>query len=366
MGAAAPPQAQSAPVAQHVPSPQNPTAHQVATTATPVAQAPAAQPSGVQQPARPPASALAPPKTSKTRLDDLPVYDVDVDEKAGQASAFSVKFIAVGVFLLAAGVLFGTIASSAGHTRAQYNAQKEGAQKLQKDLEPKLKEADKLIAAIKVLSPTQPDAKITELMDKIDFVPPAGMFSGSALLVGSSNIDNIVRFQSKAFVLKEAIKQHHRLTSKTDAKELKGLIKNNKIISGNQNLAIIYDYKQLLEHIKSKAADKKFKPSVGRVVSVPKFKVDKKGEVKYEGLVSKGTGKWSVRGMIPISIGDIFKSGGENALLRYQKRVNYLKYYASELEKSKQGLLDEIKKISSRPDAPIISFTSAASSEPSS
>ncbi len=324
--------------------------------ADPYAQQPqqaAARPTGPRG-GPPKGVSTGPPKALKSPVDMGPVLDVEVDETAGQASTFSPQFIGIIVGALVLGVVFGVVYSSSSQARELYNAQQADADGIRKRITPKIEGATKVVNAIKALVETKPNFAAAAALTKVDFVPDGSLFNGGRILIGAENVYNLTQFQAKAAILKEAIKSHNTLTLR-DKEELEALLANNKLLSGNQKFAVIYNYKKLLEHLKNKRDDKAFKPAVGRLVNIKEFVVDDKGEVTYTRIDNKNEGAWSVRGTIPLDVSDILKAGGENALQRYEARVKYLKFYASELSKSTDGILPALSQLADR---------DAASAEP--
>ena len=63
-------------------------------------------------------------------------------------------------------------------------------------------------------------------------------------------------------------------------------------------------------------------------------------------------------------LAEILKTAGaNNALTRYARRVNNLKFYAQDLDKSMTSIEDNLNKIAERDDAPIIQVTAAEKAE---
>ena len=226
---------------------------------------------------------------------------------------------------------------------------------------PKLVETKKAVGLVSQMIPTKPDFAGATAAAAVDFVPGGGVFSGNGIRIGGDNIFSITQFQSKAAMFKRALEDHDRMTNKVDKEELDQLLGGNAdLLDGNQRFAVLYQHEVLLDHVKEERADDQYLPPNGSMVKITAFKVDEDGNVSYQSLNNNEERKISVRNVIPIKSGEILKTAGaNNALTRYARRVNTLKFYAQDIDKSMTGIEDNLNKLAERVDAPIIQVTSA-------
>ena len=282
-----------------------------------------------------------------------------MDESAGQRSAFSPAFIGLVAGAVVLGAILGYFFASSSQAKRMYNAQTEAAKQVRDRVKPSVEAAKQIngqIAKIAQASAT-PDYESAAKLVELKFVPEASSINS---LVGGSNTYNINQFMAKASVLQQLLKQHNHLTNNVDRKELEELVKNNEIVQGNKKFAVIYNYKTLLDHLQSKKTDAEYKPTEGRLVAIEKFEVDEKGEVSFLNLSDNKQATYSVRGVIPLNVNEILKTGGQNALQRYKQRVETLRFYAEDLDKSTQGLLEGLDKLADRGEAPFIQLSSSS------
>lgn len=338
---------QPEPVAVQQPAPQ------AAPQAAPVHQGP---PPGAKPIIGPPPGAK--PPTARPAYESQPILDIPVDETAGQRSTFSPAFLALVGGTLVMGLVMGYIFASSSQLKRLYNAQTEAAKTSRERIKPSMEEAKKVIAQVKGLAKdtTKPNYEVAASLAESKFVPDPGAVNS---MIGGSNSYNINQFMAKASVLKQMLKQHNYMTNTVDKAELEELVKNNDILQGSKQFAVIYNYKILLEHLKSGGDDKGFKPTEGRLVAIDKWEVDDKGEVSFKNLADNKEASFSVKGVIPLNVSEILKTGGQNALQRYKQRVETLAFYAEDLDKGMGGLVEGLDKLADRGEAPFIQLTAS-------
>ncbi len=355
---------ESAPTAQQ-PRPSASSLAQSAASAQPQRAAESAahqQPSGPpqagQRPIGPPPGAKRPkPKRSRPNLEDLPVQDVDIDESVTESSMFSPQFIVVMVGMLGLGLLFGIFGTRAQQARGIYANQTRAATKVRDRVKPKVETARDLADTVAKMNPTEPDFELAAALPEEDFVPGPGVLGSGAAYIGGDNVYNITQFQSKAAAFEQMLKRHNYMTNTVDKEELKQLIEGNELLQGDKNFAVRFNYDQLLNHLKAQEPATAYKPRPGSLVLVEEFKVDEEGNVAYQTPGGESSGKESVRAIVPLDKSEILKTGGQNALQRYKRRVDVLKYYALDLQKSTSGLLAGLDTLADRGDPPLLQFS---------
>jgi len=150
------------------------------------------------------------------------------------------------------------------------------------------------------------------------------------------------------------LKQHDRLTNKVDKEELEKLMKDNKVLN-ESGFGVLFDFKYTLNN----GGNDNYRPKMGTLVAFKKMD-EKSHEVEVEFLGSGEKGKVPVQGFIPIDKGQILKTGGQNALQRYQQRVRRLKFQAKKIAKYRDGFMAPIDKVADRGDAPLVQFGSGS------
>jgi len=322
----------------------------------------------------PPPGASGPPPTARPKVKEpkpapapLPVMDVDVDEEAGKASTFSPQFIALVGAAVVLGIVFGYMFAVSSQSRKLYAARKRDAEDIKTKISGDLDEARKVFGIIAALDPNKPDFDAVEKLNNIEFVPSGALFTGESILIGGENVSNLTIFQSKAAVLKEYIKEHHRMTLERDRKELVELMKSNEALQENKAFAVIFVPGAIIdlanENRDDLTKDKGFKPPRGTIVALPPgADSNDEGEVPYIDLNSKKEGTWPVRGLLPISIDQIVKTGDQNALQRHAQRVKALKFFAIEMSKASSGIIQGLDRVVD-PDAASSSSSNEAPAE---
>ena len=224
-------------------------------------------------------------------------------------------------------------------------------------VEPKIEASKDVAKKVASLDPTSPNFEAASALAAMEFAPEPGVLGAGAAYVGGDNVYNVTEFQGKALAFKQLLTRHDYMTNKVDKEELEQLVQGNELLQGNKNFAVRYNYKQLVNHLKDQGDDKTYKPLPGSLVLIDEFKVDDDGQVGYQSLSNNQKVTESVRGIIPIEKTEIFKTGGQNALQRYERRVKVLKYYAQDLEKATTGIVDGLGELAHRGEAPLLQLS---------
>lgn len=318
--------------------------------------APAAQqPAPAPQPTGPPPGAKRPPR-GRRDLSQLPVEHVEIDESVVEQKLFSPAALGIMAGMLAIGLIFGTFGSKASQARSVYDAQTKAANTVREDVKPFVETAQKVADKATKLDPTKPQYDVIKALADEKFVPPPSLMGGNAAFIGGDNVYNVTQFAAKATTFKQLLDRHNYET-KIDKEELDQLLEGNELLQGNKKFAVLYNHKQLLEHLKGKSDDKDFKPGAGRLVMLEKFETDEEGNVTYESLANKSEGQINVKNIIPIEKSEMIKTGGQNALQRYKRRVEVIRFYAADLKKSTSGLVEGLSAVADRGGAPLIQLS---------
>lgn len=196
--------------------------------------------------------------------------------------------------------------------------------------------------AIQKLSETSVDFEAADALAKKEFSVTGNVFSNNRLLLGPVAIDNVTSYAVDTTLLKTMLNEHARMTTKVDREELEQLEKDNKVLE-NEYFGVVFDYKYIL----SRGGDENYTPKPGQLVVAkgqPEGE-DGKGKVNVEFLGTAQPRAVELQGFIPLSKAQILKSGGGNAMTRYQKRARQIKFQSSKIAKYAEGVPVSLKKV---------------------
>lgn len=282
--------------------------------------------------------------------------DVEIDESVVEKGLFSPATIGIMAGMLVVGLVFGSFGSKASQARSVYDAQTRAAGTVRDDVKPFVDKATEVAGKAAKLDPTKPNYELVAQLAGEKFVPPPGLMGGNAAFIGGDNVYNVTTFAAKATTFKQLLDRHNYQT-KIDKEELDQLLEGNELLQGNKKFAVLYNHKQLLAHLKDKKDDKDFKPGGGRLVLLEKFETDDEGNVTYESLANKSEGQVNVKNIIPLEKSEMIKTGGQNALQRYKRRVEVIRFYAADLTKSTNGLIEGLAAVADRGSAPLLQLS---------
>jgi hypothetical protein len=304
---------------------------------------------------RPPAAAMKP----KPAPEPAPVvYDAGPEIPLGKDKTFEPKTLALFGIMLAVGLFFGYASSQTLHFRKLSADRQRDALKVHDSLKPPIDTmTNELLPAIAKLDPSKPDYEAAGKLALVEFIPDPGALGGNQILIGSSNVYNITQTMGKAMALRELLKQHNELTNKTDKKELEDLMANNAVLQTNDSFAVIFNYKSIIEALgqtrgDAKAASAGYVPPAGRLVTFARQDISPEGDIKVKFAGSNSESVSPIFGVVVVDKNEMLKSGGQNALARYSRRVQTLKFYAKDLENTSNGLLTGLKQIAEGGEVP--------------
>lgn len=287
----------------------------------------------------------------------MPDFGEDVDEGGvlGQG-VLTNAVLGLLVIVLIVGILFGLFAMSSYQGRWLYNAQTDQAQRVLDELEPKVENFKGVAETVKGL-----DADVVEYDKAADLAEKEisldmSVLGTDKLLLGGERINMLTAYMVQAERLETMLEEHNRKTNKADKEELE------KIAGGEEEqkeekevqYAAVFSF----DHLNQTGKDpQKYEPKPGQIVKVPKeAEPGDDGKIEVEVPSSGQAVKVDVRGIVPLSRGQLLSVGGENAFGRYRQRVNEIKHVVKKLSQSPEALIERMRQLAERGSAPIFEF----------
>ncbi|MFB6351932.1 MAG: hypothetical protein ABEK29_09125 [Bradymonadaceae bacterium] len=285
-----------------------------------------------------------------------PGADVDLggDEDFGlDESTFSTPvYVMLGVVLVI-GLVFGLLIRSSLYQRSIYSMQTEQAKQVLDAVEPKAKAFDQAKNIIQGLDSEKVEYDKVKKLGELNVAVDMSVISTNRLFLGGDRMAMLTSYIVKAQKLQNLIQEHDRLTNKADKKELE------KIVGSAEEQAkkdVTYAAAFNFSRYKNAITSKNYKPSTGKLITIPDMEDIKDGKVKYTLPNSSRGGRIDIRGVIPISKGDMLTVGGENAFGRYQHRIKKLKHLVEKMSGRSKALVQKLKELAERPGPPLISL----------
>lgn len=263
--------------------------------------------------------------------------------------------------MLVLSLFFGLVAyfmGAASKSRALYDAQTREAQALLDFVKPKVEKVKALEQAIAKSNPTTPDAALMEELAKVDYaIKPEELVTvaGGRILVGAQETDLLVKFTADTQLMANLAKDHVRMTTQVDKKELDELAKD-AALSGRGAYAVIFNADEYTQKLTSKTPGAPVKGSLAIVDSEP-FEKDKEPWVKVRYPSSGKTFDTPLRSIVHINKEQLVRSGGPNAVGRYTRRSTALRGKVSEVTKYGDTMVTQLEAIATRGPAPILTFS---------
>jgi hypothetical protein len=263
--------------------------------------------------------------------------------------------------VIALSLFFGVVAYFMGastKSRALYNAQTREAQALLDFVKPKVDKVKALEALVTKSNPNAPDLALMEELSKIDYaVKPEELVTvaGGRILVGAQETDLLVKFTADTQLIANLAKDHVRMTTKVDKKELDE-ISADKTLSGRGAYAVIFNVDEYKTKLDAKEAGAPVKGTIAIVDSEP-FEKDKEPWVKVRYPSSGKVFDTPLRSLVHVDKAQIVRSGGPNAVGRYTRRQGGLVGKVSEVTKYGDTMVTQLEKIATRGPAPILTFS---------
>lgn len=258
----------------------------------------------------------------------------------------------VGALVL--GVVFGLIGMSSFKAREMYQARTKQAQQVLDVLRPKVEKFREAQKIIEELDQEMVEYEKAKKLGELEIAIDMSDIASSNLLLGGERTTMLTSYIAKAQQLQELMRAHDRKTNEDDTKELKKIAGDKKEQKENKDkqYAAVFNFNQYKRSI----TREDYKPGTGKLVTVSGLDEPEKGKVQYTIPGSDEGGKVDIRGVIPLSRGDLLTAGGENAFSRYQTRVKELKLLAKKLGQRPDSLVKKLEELAERESPPIVSL----------
>jgi archaellum component FlaF (FlaF/FlaG flagellin family) len=299
-------------------------------------------------------------RSSSSASSQAPAADITLDDedlKAAGGSTFSPAVVILMVVLLGVGILFGWMAANSMQNRDIYNARSEDAARIHGALEAKVAELDKAKELVGKVSKLEPNYEtneeflaINKQLAELEIAPSGNLLGGNRLLLGPEVIDAVTNYTADARILERMLKEHQQLTV-NDKEQLKELVEGNEVVKKDQ-FAVLFDY----DHLAQKSGSEDYMPRPGKLVTVPSLEKDEDGKIEVDLLNSDRSVKTPIQGLLPLGKGDIMKSGGENALNRYQARLAKIERQTKQFEQYRKGMMTKLEALATLESAPLLNF----------
>lgn len=307
----------------------------------------------------PPPTAMVPPPKAKPepRPKPVPISDQELAEIDAAASAmdgggiFSKNAIIVMVVLALIGVFFGFFAAQGQNSRQIEIARIEDAKALQESIDPALATFSEMADTIAGLSPSEVDFEAAENLASKQFVVTGEVLSSNRLLLGRDVINPLTAYMAESAVLNELLAEHRRLTTVVDKAEIERLLSENEVLEEDL-IAVVFDYR----HLFTQGGNEAYRPRPGRLVTLKNLERDGEGMLEASMLNSERTQKVEMQSLVPLERAEILKTAGDNALQRYERRVNEIKARAEKLKQRVNPLSESLDALASAPVPPLLSL----------
>lgn len=288
--------------------------------------------------AAPPAGASVPPTQARApkARDAVPMaaapLDIDI-HSMDTAPAFSKGMLVIFVACFVGGLVFGYAASNTMFQREISQARVADATELRESFGKKISAFNEALTKIMALNEMNVDFSAAEALSKIEFATGGNELAKNRLLLGQVAIDNVTSYTIDSKLLAAMLAEHNRLTNTVDKEELDQIAAENKILE-NDWFGVVFDYKHALQN--GGAVD--YTPKEGTLI-IFQGKNEETGKAKIEYPTTGNQAEVDMAGLIPIGKSQIVKSGGQNALTRYQWRVRQIKFQADKISKYTDAVL---------------------------
>jgi DNA-binding transcriptional regulator GbsR (MarR family) len=258
--------------------------------------------------------------------------------------------ILLGVMLVV-GVIFGVFVSNSMTTREIREARSNDAARILEEIKPKLEAYDTVKKSINGLNPSEPNFETAGSMADQEIAPDGNLLGGNRLLLSPTAIDYVTSYTVDSNMLAQMLDEHKRITTKVDKKELEQLAEGNEIVKKDK-FALLFDY----GHLAKQSGSESYVPKPGRLVTVKNLEKNEEGKIQVELLGSDRTIDTKIQGIIPIQKSEMMKTGGQNAMQRYSKRVRDLQNQVKRIEQYRELLTGELEELANLEAAPLLSF----------
>ncbi len=284
-----------------------------------------------------------------------PTAAMDVSVKAswsiGQLLGAAGTIFVLALFFGGVGFFFG----NARQQRALFDAQSNDARRVLEVVETKLKVINELSSVAEKHDGLAPDEAVVKALFDVNFVLEPEEIASGKLLLGPEITALLMRLSADSKLAAEMLNTHRLMTTKIDQKELEDLSKANEALKA-AGFAVIFDATSFVDNYGAKT---EVPPVEGKLMIFDNFDtVDKDGEklVKLRSPSSGQVREWSLKKLVLLDKTEMLKSGGPNALKRYESRHKDISTKLKEMTQYGEKLVTELDKLANRGSAPILSF----------
>lgn len=272
----------------------------------------------------------------------LDLADVGAAKGLESGKTFSPPVIGAMAACFVIGIALMWAAMSSANANALVAMQEEDAVNIRDAVKPKLDNFQELNEKILQMDATTPNPELAAELAKADFVVPGAILSTVRVPLPGSVTDSVAGYAADSYMLKSLLEEHDRLTNKADKEELDEILKGNEAIQNNKAFAVVFDPQDVIKN----SGSEDYQPKRGQLVGIRDFKEESK-KYEIEILGAGRLGEVEPQKIIPIETSQILKSGGQNALSRYQYRVRNLKYHATKIANYVPNLRDSLESAAS-------------------
>jgi hypothetical protein len=242
--------------------------------------------------------------------------------------------------------------------RTLYKAQTEDAKRIMELIQPRVEKVQKITAAVNKSDGSKPDAALMKELETVDFVLAPTDLVQNNLLFGPERTSLVVQFSADTTMLSKMLQRHVSLTTKVDKKELEDLAARDKDMN-SAGFAILFNGQGYADRRTDKDKENDYiLDKANIVVYDDPAPIEKDGE-KFVKVRFPSTGKEfdaPLKDLMILEKTELTRSGGPNALIRYQQRHAEIKTKVQEMSQYSDTMLTKFNELSTRGPAPLINF----------
>ena len=288
--------------------------------------------------------------------------DVDLKEMGlDDGSILSPPVIGLLAVLLVMGLIFGYLASQSLQSREIADARINDAQQLESELAEYFESADEALALIDGLESGTVDFESAERLAELDIEVNPRILPGNRILLGDQVIGPLNRYMGLTSAMQRLMEYHGRVTSGIDRDELESIVDQQEKLDDDEHIGVVFDLYELRLHMARMANEEAeiedYDPLAGRLVTYAKEpEIDEEGRVDIHVLASNAGDEAEWMSLIPIVPEDFIDIETNNALNRYDHRVQELQRYAEELSRLRGSVEQSVQEAASAERPPLLTF----------
>lgn len=297
------------------------------------------------EPAEP---AWKPPASDPSAATDVPIV---AHQGPFQKYGPFVVALVVGLILGGIGYIFGGVQIQ----RNIYNTKSRDAARVLEMVKARVDALNEVKAAVDKHDGRVPDPELVKRLTKDDYLLDPNAIAVNNLLLGPSITNDLLSLTSDTKLFYSMARNHSAMVNNVDKKELEDLKKDAKLLE-SFGFAVIFDAATYVKSLDSKD----FRPAQGDLVVFDKQDPTVEDGEKYLNVrkpSSDKTLKVPMKSMVLIPRGDMVRSSGPNALMRYQLRHNKLKEQLKKMAYA-DGLVAKLEELANRGEAPLLAVSS--------